>query len=131
MHLDDRSMSPLVRLTWSGGDLPSEPKCPSFTLSWSWSRLESSNGEFVGAADCREATKDPVTTVGVSLEFPPGTWDEQSVTVSHLGVKDVPIQNHGASTEFRGLDPAGPWTVLWAGNVQIHPIGIQLRVETD
>lgn len=64
------------------------------------------------------------------MQFPPGTWTGQAVTVSHLGVRDIPIINGGASGAFVGLDPAGQWKVVWGGNLTIHPIGIELIVET-
>lgn len=113
-----------VVLTYSVGELA---RCTDFTLAWSWSRLESSDGSFTAQPNCPPLTGDKVRGVRVSLQFDPGTEENQAVTVSH-GPTSVSIKNKGTSDEFNGQDPAGQWNVLWGGNVTIRPIGITLSV---
>lgn len=125
-HLGGQALSPLVSLTSSKGKVD-PPACNTFTLGWSWSAT--STGEFSDRPECRAGTESKVTEVEVRLQFPPGTWTGQSVTVRHGGT-EAGIVNQSSSDAFNGQDPAGVWTVLWGGNTPIHPIGLQLRVET-
>jgi hypothetical protein len=125
-HLDGQALSPLVSLTSSKGKVE-PPACNAFTLGWSWSAT--TTGEFSDQPQCRAGTGSKVSKVEVRLQFPPGTWTGQSVTVDHGGTK-VGIVNQASSDAFNGQDPAGVWTVQWGGSLTIHPIGLQLRVET-
>lgn len=123
-------VSPVVTLNYREGFTPPNPACPSFTLSWNWSFLPSSNGDFSDAPNCPAGSNSKVSRVDIRLQFPPGTWTEQAVTVSHGPVSEA-LLNGMASHAFDGLDPAGTWFVRWGGNVTIRPTGISLIVQTS
>lgn len=131
-HLDGQTTTPPISLSYSvGTHQPPPPPCGSFTLSWSWSREDyERTGEFVQTPSCPAESGAVVKDVKVSLQFDPNTETKQTVTVSHLEVKEVPILNGQSSEAFDEMDPAGEWTLNWGGNVLIHPRGLSLMVTT-
>ncbi len=130
-YLGGIATSPAISLTSTAGIHTPPRPCPNFILSWSWAATDyTRSGEFTDAPQCRSGTGARVASTTIRLQFPPGTWTGQSVTVTHRGVTTGMV-NGSSSSAFNGLDPADEWKVAWGGNVKIHPIGIQLIVTTN